>query len=161
MATEAGLDGPLDATVGYLIKALRAVGRSGDPDAANRLAAQAWLRLRDVDPRQAERINGAMHYLARLPRQRGPIRPVHQPPRRNHEQRPQTRRAQRPAAASPRADPAELPRPGVGQGLRTGQRPRPEALWYQFDAEFKNQFTWDYLEQGPTVWRVRIGKPEA
>ena len=34
----------------------------------------------------------------------------------------------------------------------------PKPLFYQFQAESKNEFTWDYLEQGPDVWRVRIGK---
>lgn len=34
----------------------------------------------------------------------------------------------------------------------------PFPLRYQFEAERANQFTWDYLEQGPTIWRVRIGK---
>jgi uncharacterized protein (DUF2249 family) len=34
----------------------------------------------------------------------------------------------------------------------------PKPLYYQFAAEHPNQFTWDYLEQGPEVWRVRIGK---
>jgi uncharacterized protein (DUF2249 family) len=35
----------------------------------------------------------------------------------------------------------------------------PKPLYYQFAAERAGQFTWDYLEQGPAVWRVRIGKP--
>ncbi len=34
----------------------------------------------------------------------------------------------------------------------------PKPLYYQFAAERAGQFTWDYLEQGPKVWRVRIGK---
>ena len=34
-------------------------------------------------------------------------------------------------------------------------------FFYQFDAEYKDQFTWDYLEEGPDVWRVRIGRPAA
>ena len=34
----------------------------------------------------------------------------------------------------------------------------PFPLRYQFNAERANEFTWDYLEQGPIVWRVRIGK---
>lgn len=34
----------------------------------------------------------------------------------------------------------------------------PFPLRYQFQAERNGQFTWDYLEQGPVVWRVRIGK---
>ena len=34
----------------------------------------------------------------------------------------------------------------------------PFPLRYQFQAERADQFTWEYLEQGPVVWRVRIGK---
>lgn len=34
----------------------------------------------------------------------------------------------------------------------------PKPLFYQFDAEHPGQFTWDYKEEGPEVWRVRIGK---
>lgn len=34
----------------------------------------------------------------------------------------------------------------------------PKPLYYQFSFEHAGQFTWDYEEQGPEVWRVRIGK---
>jgi len=34
----------------------------------------------------------------------------------------------------------------------------PKPLFYQFQAEAKGEFTWDYLERGPEVWQVRIGK---
>ncbi|MGH2460913.1 MAG: DUF2249 domain-containing protein [Chloroflexota bacterium] len=34
----------------------------------------------------------------------------------------------------------------------------PKPLYYQFNAEHTGQFTWDYQEQGPEVWKVRIGK---
>ncbi len=34
----------------------------------------------------------------------------------------------------------------------------PKPLYYQFQAELAGQFTWEYLERGPEVWRVRIGK---
>jgi uncharacterized protein (DUF2249 family)/hemerythrin-like domain-containing protein len=34
----------------------------------------------------------------------------------------------------------------------------PKPLFYQFSAERAGEFTWDYLENGPMVWRVRIGK---
>jgi len=34
----------------------------------------------------------------------------------------------------------------------------PKPLYYQFDAEHTGQFTWEYLEQGPETWRVRIGR---
>ncbi len=36
----------------------------------------------------------------------------------------------------------------------------PKPLYYQFSAEHEGQFTWAYEEQGPDVWRVRIGKPK-
>lgn len=34
----------------------------------------------------------------------------------------------------------------------------PKPLYYQFQAEHTGQFSWEYLEQGPDVWRVRIGR---
>jgi uncharacterized protein (DUF2249 family) len=34
----------------------------------------------------------------------------------------------------------------------------PKPLFYQFQAERTGQFTWDYLEEGPEAWRVRIGR---
>lgn len=37
----------------------------------------------------------------------------------------------------------------------------PKPLYYQFQAEHQGQFSWDYLEQGPDVWRVRIGRTGA
>ena len=47
--------------------------------------------------------------------------------------------------------------PGDGFVLVNDHDPKP--LYYQFAAEQANQFEWDYLEQGPHVWRVRIGRP--
>ncbi len=35
----------------------------------------------------------------------------------------------------------------------------PKPLYYQLEAEHPNQFSWTYLERGPDVWRVEIGKP--
>lgn len=35
----------------------------------------------------------------------------------------------------------------------------PKPLFYQFQAESTGEFTWDYIEKGPEVWQVRIGKP--
>lgn len=34
----------------------------------------------------------------------------------------------------------------------------PRPLQYQFMMERPEEFTWEYIEQGPTVWRVAIGK---
>lgn len=37
----------------------------------------------------------------------------------------------------------------------------PKPLYYQFNAEFPGLFAWDYQEQGPDVWQVRIGRATA
>ena len=34
----------------------------------------------------------------------------------------------------------------------------PAPLRHQFNATRPDQFDWSYLEQGPVVWRVSIGK---
>ncbi len=50
---------------------------------------------------------------------------------------------------------------GNGDGFELINDHDPKPLYYQFAAEHEGQFTWDYLEEGPEVWRVRIGKPAA
>lgn len=50
-------------------------------------------------------------------------------------------------------------KPGTGFILVNDHDPKP--LYYQFDAEHSGEFTWDYQEAGPEVWRVRIGKKAA
>ncbi|GAA3751847.1 DUF2249 domain-containing protein [Microbacterium kribbense] len=49
--------------------------------------------------------------------------------------------------------------PGEGYVLVNDHDPKP--LYYQFAAEHAGDFTWDYLEEGPEVWRVDIGRPAA
>jgi uncharacterized protein (DUF2249 family) len=34
----------------------------------------------------------------------------------------------------------------------------PKPLYYQFMAERADQFSWDYLEEGPETWKVAIRK---
>jgi uncharacterized protein (DUF2249 family) len=34
----------------------------------------------------------------------------------------------------------------------------PRPLHYQFDATRRGIFTWEYLEQGPDVFRIKIGR---
>lgn len=46
--------------------------------------------------------------------------------------------------------------PGDGFYLVNDHDPKP--LYYQFQAERTGQFTWEYAEQGPEIWRVRIGR---
>ncbi|GAB6876566.1 DUF2249 domain-containing protein [Thermaerobacter litoralis] len=50
----------------------------------------------------------------------------------------------------------EAMRPGQAFILVNDHDPKP--LYYQFAAEHPGEFEWQYLEQGPIAWRVRIGK---
>ena len=34
----------------------------------------------------------------------------------------------------------------------------PKPLYYQFKAELGEPFDWEYIENGPEVWKVRIGR---
>lgn len=47
----------------------------------------------------------------------------------------------------------------AGKGFELVNDHDPKPLYYQFEAEHKDDFTWEYREEGPEVWRVRIGKP--
>lgn len=47
-------------------------------------------------------------------------------------------------------------KPGEKMQLINDHDPKP--LQYQFSAEMPEQFGWEYLEQGPEVWRVAIEK---
>jgi uncharacterized protein (DUF2249 family) len=135
------------------MRALRQIGEGGDTDAACRLAAQGWSALRHDWPREAQRLNALMHALT------GPKA---------------VKEKEKPMTDNENLDvrsliPAERHRtifeswhglkPGTGFVLINDHDPKP--LYYQFDAEHTGEFTWDYLESGPAVWRVRIGKTAA
>lgn len=46
----------------------------------------------------------------------------------------------------------------VGEQFQLVNDHDPKPLFYQFSAEKTGEFTWDYVEQGPQVWRVTIGR---
>ena len=46
----------------------------------------------------------------------------------------------------------------VGQSFTLVNDHDPKPLYYQFNAEYPGAFEWEYLENGPDLWRVRIGK---
>ncbi len=47
-----------------------------------------------------------------------------------------------------------------GEALRLVNDHDPKPLYYQFQLERQGQVVWEYLEEGPEVWQVRIGKTE-
>lgn len=46
----------------------------------------------------------------------------------------------------------------AGEALLLVNDHDPKPLFYQLQAESKCGFTWEYIESGPEVWQVRIGK---
>jgi uncharacterized protein (DUF2249 family) len=147
---------PIDAMASALVVALRRLGEAGDPVAASRVAAEAYASVRHEEPRIAERLNGVMHHLARLeaaasrsersqPVTDTQILDVRElPPIRRH------------AVIFETFD--ALP---VGGAFELVNDHDPKPLYYQLAAEQGGTFDWQYLEQGPTVWRVRIARTAA
>ncbi|HET6870516.1 MAG TPA: DUF2249 domain-containing protein [Solirubrobacteraceae bacterium] len=133
-----------------LIRALRLLKETGAVDPACQLAAQAWRVTHHAGHRSESRFTGLLHFLTQTELSEGDPMPEHDQvldvrqeiPARRHELIFDTYGA--------------LP-PGDGFVLVNDHDPKP--LYYQFAAEHPNQFEWSYLEQGPQVWRVRIGRP--
>ena len=149
-------DSAVDRLTAVLVRVLRELGKAGEPQAANRFAAEAYAGLRRDEPRAAERLNGVMHYLVRLESaglhpERSPL--VTDTPKLDVRSEPPVRRHALIFETFGKLD------PGAGFELVNDHDPKP--LFYQLDAEQPGTFTWDYLEQGPEVWRVRIGRVPA
>lgn len=45
-----------------------------------------------------------------------------------------------------------------GEAMELTNDHDPKPLHYQLMAEYEGKFEWNYLEEGPEVWRVAIGK---
>jgi uncharacterized protein (DUF2249 family) len=142
-----------DALTRVIVRACRKLAEAGRPREAGRLAADAWSLLRREHPRQAQHLDGAMHHIARIEQQLEKENPVPEDrildvrteiPKRRHELIFESF--------------GDLP---VGQTYVLVNDHDPKPLRYQFEAENAGEFSWEYLEQGPEVWRVRIGRVAA
>ena len=49
----------------------------------------------------------------------------------------------------------------TGEALELVNDHDPRPLYHQFIAQMPGEFAWDYLEQGPTIWRVAITRVQA
>lgn len=47
---------------------------------------------------------------------------------------------------------------GSGEAYELVNDHDPKPLYYQFEAERPGELEWEYLEEGPEVWRVRLAK---
>ncbi|MFK0250412.1 DUF2249 domain-containing protein [Amycolatopsis azurea] len=50
---------------------------------------------------------------------------------------------------------------GEGESFVLVNNHDPKPLRREFDTAFPGKYAWDYLEQGPVQWRIRIGRPTA
>lgn len=53
---------------------------------------------------------------------------------------------------------ATFDRLSSGEWMRLVNNHDPKPLYYQFMMERKDQFIWQYMEEGPINWEVAIGK---
>lgn len=139
-----------------LVLALLALARAGDTEQACRLAARGWSLLRHRNVREAERLTAALHTLARTVR--------FDPPPKETQVMADSRildvRTLAPAERHRRIF-ATYEVLTVGEKFELVNDHDPRPLYYQFDAEHHDDFSWRYLEQGPEVWRVEIGRTGA
>jgi len=134
---------------------VRALGEAGERDAACRLTAEGWWLVREPAPRAAHRLNATLHYLT-----------VYHSANNDQEETMSTNtervldvRSEPPARRHELIfDTYHTLGPGEDFVLVNDHDPKP--LWYQFDAEYAGTFSWAYLDEGPEVWRVRIGRSE-
>ena len=145
--------------VTLLLQAAAALARAGEADQACKIAASAGAALRTARPDLAVKVTAVLHGLARrvgegpggqaggdldaATTQEDAVLDVRDlAPAQRHE-----------TIFAAYRDLA----PGAGFVLVNDHDPKP--LRYQFEAEHAGQFAWGYLESGPDVWRVRIGRP--
>jgi uncharacterized protein (DUF2249 family) len=148
----------VDGMSRVLSRAGRQLAEAGQPQRASRLAADGWVLLRRSHPVQAQRLDGTLHHVARL-EQKLEACAV---PERKDRPVPVTDRVVDVRAEIPRTRHelifstfATLPA-GTAFVLVNDHDPKP--LCYQLAAENPGEFTWEYLDEGPEVWRVRIGR---
>ena len=158
MPAEPAAGDVVDGLTRVLSRACRRLAEAGEPQHAGRLVADAWVLLRHTHPVQAQRLDGTMHHVARIEQQLA----ASQPP---HREEPTVPVADRIVDVR-----TEIPRvrhelifetfatltPGTAFVLVNDHDPKP--LYYQLAAENAGEFSWDYLEEGPEVWQVRIGR---
>ena len=150
----------LERVTRALERACRALAQAGNPKRAGELAAEAWAAVRTVDPALAARLDGTMHYTARLEGSAAASRSDDHQEVIMSTDRILDVRSEAPARRHELIfDTFGTITPGEAYVLVNDHDPKP--LKYQFEAENAGEFSWEYLEQGPEVWRVRIGRVAA
>lgn len=141
--------------VSLLLDATKELAKLGQRDQAARLTASAWAALEAERPELANKTTVALHRLVNS-RNSEPVT-ISTSHNANIDKELDVRSlapAQRHTEIF-----AAYRNLTSGNGFLLINDHDPKPLQYQFEAEYKGQFTWDYLEGGPKTWRVRIGRP--
>ena len=148
----------VDGLTRVLAHACRQLALAGQPERAGRLAADGWVLLRRSHPSQAQRLDGTMHHAALLETQLEAAPPLH----REDPTMPTTDQLLDVRTEIPRVRHELIFTTFAALAPRTGfvlvNDHDPKPLYYQLAAENTGEFSWDALEEGPEVWRVRIGR---
>lgn len=148
-----------NALLGLLLDLATGLASAGGGDRACRDVASAWAVLRSPRPDLAVRVTATLHKLARSVT----AAPVSVMGTKGEPPRPDPVLDVRDLAPAKRHevifDTYGGLTPGTAFVLVNDHDPKP--LYYQFEAEHAGRFSWDYLEAGPSVWRVRIGRAAA
>ena len=150
----AGIDVPA-VLVSLLLDATKLLAKAGQRDKAARIVAFAWAALEAQRPELANKTTTALHLLVNS-RNSEPV--TLSTSRNANVERELDVRALAPAQRHSEIF-AAYRNLTSGNGFLLINDHDPKPLQYQFDAEYKGEFTWDYLESGPKTWRVRIGRP--
>ena len=141
-----------------LIDATVALARAGEPERAAPLLASAWTALRTPRPDLAVRVTAALHRVARSASPQ-PVSLLRRSPD-ALASLDEVLLDVRDLAPAGRHESifAAYHALGPAEAFVLVNDHDPTPLRYQFEAEHAGAFTWDYLEAGPRVWRVRVGR---
>ncbi|MGH9104503.1 MAG: DUF2249 domain-containing protein [Acidimicrobiales bacterium] len=158
-ASTAGAD-PESALAALLLEAGAALADAGQGERACRLVASGWAVLRKPRPDLAVRLTAALHRLVRSVSAE-PVRFTPGPRPAGSGAGGDAELDVRPLAPAQRHEKIFAAygalAPGTSFVLVNDHDPKP--LRYQFEAEHSGEFSWEVLEEGPRVWRARIGRP--
>lgn len=165
-----------------MVRTLRALGEAGpeERERACEFAGQAWALLHEDHADAAERMNGVLHFLtgprfAKTDGANGAHPWLPAPATLESEAEVAAYYEEVGAKAAAGADfdmevrhliPADrhtliidaFNKLSKDQGFVLVNDHDPKPLYYQFAFEYADRFTWDPIEEGPEVWRVRIGR---
>jgi uncharacterized protein (DUF2249 family) len=151
---------PEALVLALLLEAANELAHAGHGDRACQLVASAWAALRGSRPELAVRTTASLHRLVTLVTSE-PV--AFRSPEAGNSTAADRELDVRHLAPAQRHETIFAAYHGLApEGayvLINDHDPKP--LRYQFEAEHAGEFTWDAIESGPEVWRVRIGRPSS